>query len=215
MLFRRREQASLWEMLRVAVWPRRSFARSTKYVFYRLWRLSGSPHAIALGCAAGVFIGFTPLYGFQFMLACLLAWALGGSLVAAALGTFVANPLSFPVIWYSTYKLGCVMLTGNVIGSCGSLPEGLAGWGSAVFERLMDFSMEAALLVFEGVWPVVKPMVIGSLPIGAVAAGISYILVRQMVELRQRRRRERIVARSRGPLGGTLALPDGSSTQSV
>ncbi|WP_170144315.1 DUF2062 domain-containing protein [Dichotomicrobium thermohalophilum] len=186
-----------------------------RYVFYRLWRLSGSPHAIAVGCAAGVFIGFTPLYGFQFVLAALLAWVLGGSIVAAALGTFVANPISFPVIWYSTYKLGCVMLTGNVLGSCGTLPEGLAGWGSAVFERLMDFSMEAALLVFEGIWPVIKPMALGSLPIGALAASVSYIAVRQMVELRQRRRRERIGARSGTSLADTLGLPSGSSTQSV
>jgi hypothetical protein len=211
MLFRRRERPSLLETLRVAVWPRRSFARSVKYVFHRLWRLSGSPHAIAVGCAAGVFIGFTPFYGFQIVAAVLLAWILGGSIVAAGLGTFVANPISFPVIWYSTYKLGCVMLTGNVLGSCGALPDGLAGWGSAIFERLADFSMEAALLVFQGVWPVIKPMALGSLPIGAAAAGVSYILVRQMVELRQRRRRERI-----GVLAnGALRLPTGSSTQSI
>lgn len=215
MLFRRRERPSLIETLRIAVWPRRSFARSIKYMFYRLWRLSGSPHAIAVGCAAGVFIGFTPLYGFQFVLAALLAWVLGGSIVASGLGTFVANPISFPVIWYSTYKLGCVMLTGNVLGSCGSLPEGLAGWGSAVFERLMDFSMEAALLILEGVWPVIKLMALGSLPIGALAAGVSYIAVRQMVELRQRRRRERLGALTSGTLGDTLRLPPGSSRQGV
>jgi len=213
MLFRRRERPSLWESLRIAVWPRRSFKRSTKYVFYRLWRLSGSPHAIAVGCAAGVFIGFTPLYGFQFLLACLLAWMLGGSIVAAALGTFVANPLSFPLIWYSTYKLGCVMLTGNVLGACGGLPGGLASWGSAVFEQLMDFSMEAALLIFQGVWPVIKPMALGSLPIGALAAGISYILIRKMVELRQRRRRERLGASTSRGLSSTLRLPPGSSAQ--
>lgn len=214
MLFRRRERASLIETLRVAVWPRRSFGRSLKYVFYRLWRLSGSPHAIAVGCAAGVFISFTPLYGFQVVAAVLLAWLLGGSIVAAGLGTFVANPISFPVIWYSTYKLGCAMLTGNVLGSCGALPEGLAGWGNAIFERLADFSTEAALMVLEGVWPVIKPMALGSLPIGAVAAGVSYILVRQMVELRQRRRRERIVGLARGGLD-TLRLPPGSSTHSI
>lgn len=213
MLFRRRERPSLLETLRVAVWPRRSFARSTKYVSLRLWRLSGSPHAIAVGCAAGVFIGFTPLYGFQLVLAGLLAWVLGGSILAAALGTFVANPLSFPLIWYSTYKLGCVMLTGNVLGACGSLPEGLASWGSAVFERLMEFSVDAAMLVFEGVWPVIKPMVLGSLPIGALAAGIAYIAVRQMVELRQRRRRERLGRGTRRGFASQLLLPPGSSAQ--
>jgi len=209
MLFRRRERPSLLETLRIAVWPRRSFTRSIRYVFYRLWRLSGSPHAIAVGCAAGVFIGFTPLYGFQIVAAVLLAWILGGSIVAAGLGTFIANPISFPVIWYSTYKVGCVMLTGNMLGSCGSLPEGFAGWGSAVFERLMDFSMEAAMLLVQGVWPVIKPMALGSLPIGALAAGISYILVRQAVELRQRRRRERLSVGACPGTAAPLALTSG------
>ncbi len=209
MLFRRRERPSLVETLRIAVWPRRSFARSARYVFYRLWRLSGSPHAIAVGCAAGVFIGFTPLYGFQIVAAVLLAWILGGSIVAAGLGTFIANPISFPVIWYSTYKAGCAMLTGNVLGSCGSLPEGVAGWGGAVFERLMDFSMEAAMLLVQGVWPVIKPMALGSLPIGALAAGISYILVKQAVELRQRRRRERLCVAAGAGAAAPLALTSG------
>jgi len=215
MLFRRRERSSLIESLRVAVWPRRSFLRSSKYVFYRLWRLSSSPHAIAVGCAAGVFIGFTPFFGFQFLLAGMLAWVLGGSIIASALGTFVANPLSVPVIWYSTYKLGCVMLTGNILGSCGQLPQGLAGWGSTVFERLMDFSVEAVMLMVQGVWPVIKPMALGSLPIGALAAGISYVVVRQMVELRQRRRRERLGARSARGMGVVAPLSSGARTREV
>jgi len=162
-----------------------------------------------VGCAAGVFIGFTPLYGFQIVAAVLLAWMLGGSIVAAGLGTFIANPISFPVIWYSTYKVGCVMLTGNVLGSCGSLPEGFTGWGGAVFERLMDFSMEAAMLLVQGVWPVIKPMALGSLPIGALAAGISYIMVRQAVELRQRRRRERLGVVAGAGTAAPLALTSG------
>lgn len=212
MLFRRRERPSLLETLRVALWPRRSFARSTKYVFYRLWRLSGSPHAIAIGCAAGVFIGFTPLYGMQFLLAGLLAWVLGGSVLASVLGTFVANPLSFPLIWFSTYKIGCIMLTVNLLGACGALPEGLAGSASAIFARLMDFSVETAIMLFQGVWPVVKPMVLGSLPLGALAAAATYVVVRQMVELRQRRRRERLAAMAAKVLA-PLALPSGQSTQ--
>jgi uncharacterized protein (DUF2062 family) len=58
-------------------------------------------------------------------------------------------------------------------------------------------------------------MALGSLPIGALAAGVSYILVKQTVELRQRRRRERIGALSRTGLAGKLRLPPGSSTQGV
>ena len=49
MLFRRRETESWAERLRVHLWPRRSWSRSSRYVLYRLRRLSASPHAIALG----------------------------------------------------------------------------------------------------------------------------------------------------------------------
>jgi uncharacterized protein len=212
MLFRRRQRPTLMETLRVALWPRRSFARSAKYVFYRLWRLSGSPHAIAIGCAIGVFIGFTPLYGFQFLLAVALAWGVGGSMIAAVLGTFVANPLSFPLIWYSTYKAGCIMLTGNLFGACGSLPEGFADWASSIFARLMDFSVETAIMLFQGVWPVFKPMALGSLPLGALAAVATYFAVRQMVNLRQRQRRERL-AEMAAKVIAPLALQHGSSEQ--
>jgi len=207
MLFRRRERQSPPAALRVAFWPRRSFRRSAKYVFYRLWRLSDSPHAIAMGCAAGVFIGFTPFFGLQFALAGLLAWILGGSVIAAVLGTFVANPLSFPLIWYSTYKLGCVMMTGNIFGACGAFPQGVGPWASAIFERLMDFSIETSLLLFQGFWPVIKPMAIGSLPIGALAAVASYFAVRHLVGLRQRRRRERFAGLRRSIVPNMLALP--------
>lgn len=160
-----------------------------------------------MGCAVGVFIGFTPLFGFQFALAGLLAWVLGGSVIAAVLGTFVANPLSFPLIWYSTYKLGCVMMTGNVFGACGAFPQGVGNWAVALFERLMDFSIETSLLLFQGVWPVIKPMAIGSLPIGALAAAASYFLVRHLVSLRQSRRRERFGALRSAIVPHMLAVP--------
>ena len=55
MLFKRREAESFLERMRVHVWPRRSWSRSSRYVVYRLGRLSDTPHAVALGFAVGVF----------------------------------------------------------------------------------------------------------------------------------------------------------------
>ena len=112
MLFRRRESESWWERLRVHLWPRRSWSRSGRYVVYRLRRLSASPHAIALGFAVGAFAAVTPYIGTHLMMAALLSWAIGGSIVASVLGTFVGNPLTYPLLWYASYEVGNVLLGG-------------------------------------------------------------------------------------------------------
>ncbi len=97
MLFRRRDPADWREKLRVAVWPRRSWGRSIKYLAKRVLRLTASPHAIAGGIAAGVFASFTPYMGLHFLIAFAVAYIIAGNMVAAAMGTFFGNPLSFPV----------------------------------------------------------------------------------------------------------------------
>ncbi|MGC2341160.1 MAG: DUF2062 domain-containing protein, partial [Methyloceanibacter sp.] len=94
MLFKRRQTESLLERLRVHLWPRRSWSRSSRYVVYRLRRLSATPHAIALGFAAGTFVAVTPYIGTHLIMAALIAWIIGGSIVAAILGTFLGNPLT-------------------------------------------------------------------------------------------------------------------------
>src|SRR5687767_1644493 len=112
MLFRRRESESILERMRVSLWPRRSWSRSSRYVVYRLRRLAASPHAVALGFAIGVFAAITPFLGLHMIMASLLAWAIGGSIVAAILGTFAGNPLTYPIFWYMTYEVGNLMLGG-------------------------------------------------------------------------------------------------------
>ena len=113
MLFKRREAESFLERMRVHMWPRRSWSRSSRYVVYRLRRLSDTPHAVALGFAAGVFSAFTPFIGTHLVMAMLIAWIIGGSIVAAVLGTFLGNPLTYPLIWYVTYHVGNFMLGGE------------------------------------------------------------------------------------------------------
>ena len=173
MLFRRREEESLLGRMRVHLWPRRSWGRSSRYVVYRLRRLSDTPHAVALGFAAGVFIAVTPFLGTHMVVAALLAWAIGGSIVAALLGTFVGNPLTYPAIWYSTYGVGNLMLGGKA----GQQPIDLSG---GIFQKSL-----------EQLWPILKPMTLGSVPVGLALAALSYVLVKPMVDAyKHRRRRE-------------------------
>ncbi|MEL7229045.1 MAG: DUF2062 domain-containing protein, partial [Pseudomonadota bacterium] len=110
MLMKRRTPPGWWETVRVWVWPRRSWMRSGQYVTKRILRLTATPYAVSAGVAAGAFTSFTPFMGFHFFLAALLAWLIRGNLIASALGTFVGNPLTFPLIWAATYKVGHFVL---------------------------------------------------------------------------------------------------------
>lgn len=186
MLFRRRKPPSLKERVRVAVWPRRSWARSLRYILRRVWRLHGTPHDIAIGCAAGVFISFTPFLGLHFIGAGLIAWVLGGNIFASAFGTFIGNPVTFPFIWIAAYKLGNWLL--------GVKPDFHGGELSQRFTQLSDglvsTSAEAMQMTLQALWPLIKPMTIGGAPLGLIAGVICYYPTRRMVEAYQSRRRD-------------------------
>jgi uncharacterized protein (DUF2062 family) len=180
MLFKRREAESLLERMRVHMWPRRSWSRSSRYVVYRLRRLSDTPHAVGLGVAAGVFSAITPFIGTHLVMAMLLAWIIGGSIVAAVLGTFLGNPLTYPLIWYVTYQVGNFML------------------GSEAKPREIDLSAGIFQSSLEQLWPILKPMTLGCVPVGLLLAAVSYVLVKPMVEAYKRRRRRELRHRSSG-----------------
>lgn len=171
MLFRRRTAESLFERLRVFLWPRRSWARSTRYVIHRVRRLSATPHAVALGFAAGVFVSATPYVGFHMLMASAVAWIIGGSIVSAILGTFIGNPLTYPLFWVSSYEVGHLILGG--------------GPHKAPLD-LWDGDFQSSL---DQIWPLLKPMTLGAMPIGLALGALAYILVKPAVNAYQHRRR--------------------------
>ncbi|ODR94193.1 hypothetical protein AUC70_11200 [Methyloceanibacter stevinii] len=170
MLFKRREAESWLNRVRVSLWPRRSWGRSTRYVVHRVRRLSATRTAVALGFAAGVFISATPFIGFHMILSATLAWIVGGSIVAALLGTFIGNPLTYPLFWVSSYEVGSLML----------------GRG----ENKVELDLSAGIFQTEQIWTLLKPMTLGSIPIGIVLGLLSYALVRPAVNAYQHRRRD-------------------------
>jgi uncharacterized protein (DUF2062 family) len=176
MLFRRKNPVSLGQRIRDVLWPRRSFWRSAKYFTKRLLRLSATPHAVAAGVAAGVFVSFLPIPGFHFLLAAAVGWVLGGNVVASALGTAVGNPLTFPLIWGATYELGRFLLHGRAIDGVEPLQVGVA---------LRNFS-------FSQIWePLLKPMTVGAIPLGLAFALVFYVVMRWTVAVFQEQRRLR------------------------
>ena len=178
MLFKRRQSESLLERVRVHLWPRRSWSRSSRYVVYRLRRLSATPHAIALGFGVGTFAAATPFVGTHMVMAALLAWAVGGSIVAALLGTFLGNPVTYPFLWYASYRVGHFLL------------------GGATTKKNIDLSQGLFHSSFEHLWPILKPMSLGCVPVGIAIASACYLLVRPMVEAYQHRRRRELHLRT-------------------
>lgn len=164
MLFGRRKPPQWGEKVRVWLWPRRNWSRSTRYVVYRLWRLRATPHAIALGCAIGVFASCTPFLGVHFILAGVLAWMTRSSILASAMGTFFGNPLSFPFIWIASYKLGSWAL------------------GEDTKTDVIDLSGGIFEHSFDQIWPIIKPMTVGGVPLGILAGSITYFIAKKAAE---------------------------------
>jgi uncharacterized protein (DUF2062 family) len=106
MVFKRRNPRSVWDWARQMVYPTGGFLRAIQYVRLRLTRLPDEPHRIARGVFAGVFVSFTPFFGFHFLAGGLMAWLIRGNILAALLATFVGNPLTTPFIALTSVEFG-------------------------------------------------------------------------------------------------------------
>jgi uncharacterized protein len=178
-IFGRKNKPKFAERVRVFLWPRRSWWRSGKYFVKRILRLSGSPYVIAAGVAAGVFTSFTPFLGFHFIISWAIAFLIGGNLLAAAIGTAVGNPITFPFIWGATYSVGS-LITGK-----GLVHAHMGHLGHS----LMNES-------FSTIWPTLKTMAIGAIPVGFCFALIFYFLTRKAALAYQNRRKAMLARRA-------------------
>src|SRR3546814_1540068 len=78
------------------------------YVWRRVWRLTGTPHVIALGVAAGVFMSCTPFLGFHIVAAMLIAWVLRGNLLAAVFGRSEEHTSELQSLMRISYAVFCL-----------------------------------------------------------------------------------------------------------
>ncbi|MCG8472259.1 MAG: DUF2062 domain-containing protein [Desulfobacterales bacterium] len=85
----------------------------------KIKRLQGNPHYVAMGMAIGVFVGITPTIPFHTALAIALAFVFRGSKPAAAIGVWVSNPVTIPLFYYGSYKVG----VGLFGGPGGQMPD--------------------------------------------------------------------------------------------
>lgn len=112
MLFSRRNPEKILARALSAIWPRGGLQRGWLYIWHRLKRLNNRPHAVAMGFAIGVFISFTPFLGLHLTLCVLLSLMLRGSILASLIGQVFGNPVTLPVIYFTTWKVGEIFVPG-------------------------------------------------------------------------------------------------------
>lgn len=183
-MFSRRQKSSLPSRVRNFIWPRSGLWRSWRYTMHRLARMRASPHALAVGFAAGAFVSFTPLIGLHFVLAAIIAYFLRGNLIASALGTVLGNPVTFPFIWMAAYNVGALLL-GIEMKSDVDIEV------ADSVSLFSDGPVAYAAMLWRSIEPVFLPILAGSIPLGIICGVICYSIVRATVTKFKNRRKLR------------------------
>ena len=78
--------------------------------YRRFLKIRGHPNEIGLGLALGLFVGMTPSMGFHTAIAVFLAALLKWNKISAAVGVWITNPLTAPVIYGVNYFIGAKLI---------------------------------------------------------------------------------------------------------
>jgi uncharacterized protein (DUF2062 family) len=113
-----------------------------------LLQLDESPWRTALALAVGVFISFTPFWGFQTLLALVAATVFKLNRAVTVTGAWLNLPWFAPFVYGGALKLGALMLPGlsGLAGLSASLLVGTTtlGLGAAVVTWLVAFCVMRA-----------------------------------------------------------------------
>lgn len=154
----------------------KSLLRFLRYWYLRLSRLQGHPHQIARGVAAGTFSGFFPWFGFQIIIAIIIAVLIRGNKIAAAAATWISNPLTDIPIFIGNYQVGAWLLS---LGQSPQTPTEMMGEFESV-SQLMDLGLNVILTTL-----------LGSFWMGLIAAICTYFLSLKLIYSSRQTRRFR------------------------
>jgi uncharacterized protein (DUF2062 family) len=195
MVFKRRTKRTWTQVVAETFWPRGGWSRAASYIWHRLRRLPDPPHRIARGVAAGVFVSFTPFYGFHFVLAALLTLVLRGNVLASVLATFVGNPVTFPLIATVSVELGSWMLglpgdmpLSRIVGAFSSATLQLWANVTAIFTPA-ETHWDRLGALFSSVF---LPYLVGGIVPGLVCASVCYMLTHRVISAYQKGRIARL-----------------------
>ena len=192
-MFKRRERRSIFRFFYEVIFSLKGISRAIGYVGIRLKRIPDTPHKISLGMSCGIFASFTPLFGLHFLIAGLLSYVLRANVLASLIGTFIGNPITFPIITVFNLKLGEWILGSSEYSS---------GDGGKIFEGFLDFIFLIYKSLFtegsigensvprmnEFLYGVFIPYSLGGLILGISVAIISYFLLRPLVSTYKKKR---------------------------
>lgn len=150
-----------------------SFKRIFRFNYLKLLRLKASTHSIAIGLAAGVLVGFMPIIPFQTVVAVAFAFLVRGSKIAAALGTWVSNPINVIPFYSMLYYVGKAVLPLDI-------------------PRLDFRNLELEAMIQQG-WGLVLAMFAGGLLMGVPAAFLTYVLSFKAVHRYRQKRMIRLI----------------------
>lgn len=145
----------------------------------RLQEVRDTPHAVSLGFAAGIYIGFFPLVGLKTLLALLLAWLLRSNKIAAVVGVTlhdISLPVA-PVLMRMEYDIGYWLLSHPH-----HLPSSLVHPGHDSLRHYLNW--HAMLTTGE-------PVIVGAAILGAPVAAAIYFAMLAMLKARERRKAAR------------------------
>lgn len=199
MVFKRRDKRSALQATSDFIYPRGGWYRAYRYVKHRLNRLPDPPHRIARGIFIGVLVSFSPLFGFHFIIAVLLAKLIRGNMLAALLATFFGNPITFPVIAAVSLNTGHLLLgTGGSSRAHESLGEIFAGAGQNLTDNFWAmFTSDVADWTGLGVFydEVFLPYLVGGIIPGTICGIAMYYMSVPVITAYKKRRRGRLLAK--------------------
>ena len=132
--------------------------------------LPGEPHYVAKGMAIGVFVSITPTIPFHTLIAVALAFIFRASKIAAAIGVWFSNPLTIPIFYFASFRVGR-LLFGN-LPACSGACESIT--------NLLKLGVEVALAT-----------IVGGIVVGLGPATAAYFITRTIIA-RMKSRRESV-----------------------
>ena len=120
-----------------------------------LWHMNR--RSVASAFFVGILVAFIPI-PFQMVVSACLALIIQCNLPVSVALVWITNPVTMPIMWYSTYKIGCFILQTPVTAHTG-----------------FEVSVEWFTTEFSRIW---MPLYLGSFLTGLFFAIISYISIR-------------------------------------
>lgn len=174
--------------------PRRGRRRrwNLRALFTHVVRQRGSPEAIALGVALGLFIAFSPTIGIQLILAFLIATLCNANRLAALAPIWITNVFTAPPIYAFTYGVGIWLIPGR--------QPPVKGQIQTFIRRLTRHDFYSAHEQFNEILEISRdvfiPLLIGGLVVGLAAAAVGYPLTLWTVRAYRARRSRRLSLRA-------------------